>query len=118
MLPVLQAAQMRCDHGTDGAGIGGAVSMAAYVPVNGTDVQASAAANTMERVALFRIGEKFSAAIVQEHHMVFIRAVRFSGLPRPAIHGVVTGDGLAGSCGRQHRKEEGKVLHAGEDLLD
>ena len=58
MFPVLQAAQVRRDDRADGAGVGGAVGVAANVAENRADVQARAAADAMERVALLGVGEE------------------------------------------------------------
>src|SRR5256885_16752119 len=97
MLPVLQPAQMGCDHRADRSGVGGAVSVAADVAKDGTDVQAGAATDAMEGVALLGIREQFRATIIQEHDMILFRSVGLAWLPRPPIKRVVTGERLTRS---------------------
>ena len=80
MLPVLQAAQMRRDDGTDGTLIGGAIAEASDVFENRTDIQASTAADAVKSIALFRIGQKSGAVVVEEDDVPFIRSIGFTGL--------------------------------------
>jgi len=56
-VPILQAAQVRRDDRTDRAAVDRAVSVATDVFENRADVQARAAADTMEHVALLDVGE-------------------------------------------------------------
>src|SRR5271166_1606878 len=106
MLPILQPAQMRSDHRTNGTGVGGAVGVTAYIPVNGADVQTRAAANAMKRVPLFRIGQQLRAPVVDEHDVVLLRTVKLALLPRTAIERVVARQRLARSGGGEHRQKE------------
>ena len=52
MLPLLQPAQVRRDHRADRPAVGGAVGVAADIAENRADVQARAAADAVQGVAL------------------------------------------------------------------
>ena len=93
MFPILQPAQVRRDDRADRAVISRAVGVAADVSENRADVQASAAADAVERVALLGVRQQFRAVIVQQHDVTFFRAVGFAGLARAAIQRVVAGHG-------------------------
>ena len=110
MFPILQAAQMRRDDRADGAAVGCAVSVAADVAENRTDVQARAASNAMERVALFGVGEQFRAMIVEQDDVEFLRAITFTGLARAAKQCIVTRQRLAGPRGREHRQKQRQIF--------
>ena len=118
MFPILQTAQVRRDHAADRAAVGRAVGVAADVLEDGADVEARAAADAVEGVALFRISEQLGAAVVEQHDVVFLRTVAFARLARTAVHRVVAGEGLAGTGGREHRQEERQVLQLRQHLLD
>ena len=75
MFPILQAAQMRRDDRADRAAVSRAVGVAADVAENRADVQARAAADAVQRVALLGVGEQFGAAIVEQDDVPFLRAV-------------------------------------------
>src|SRR5271156_254356 len=94
MLPILQAAQMGRDDRADRALVGRAVGMAADVFENRADVEARAAADAVERVALLGVGQQLRAAIVEQDDVKLLRAVAFAGLARTAVKRVVTGEGL------------------------
>src|ERR1039458_182605 len=106
MFPLLQAAQMRRDDRADGAAVSRAVSLAADVAENRADVQARAAADAMECVALLGVGEEFRAMIVEQDNVPFLRAVALAGLAWAGIHRVVTRHRLAGAHRREHRQKE------------
>ena len=65
MLPILQAAQVRCDDRANWPRIGGAVSVSADVAKDGANVQASAATNTMEGITLLGISEQRCSLVIQ-----------------------------------------------------
>src|SRR5665213_2988123 len=109
MFPILQAAQMWRDDRTDRPAVSRAVSVAADIAKNRADIQARAAADAMERVALLGVGEQFRALIVEQHDVPFLRAVAFAGLARAAIHRVVTRQWLARSRRREHRQKQREV---------
>ena len=91
MFPILQAAQMRCDHGTDWTGIGRAIRVPPNVAENRANVEAGAAADAMKRIPLLSIRQQFGAAIIQQNDMELFGPIRFPGLPGSAIKGVVAG---------------------------
>ena len=118
MFPILQAAQMRRDDRTDRAAVSRAVSVAADVPKNRADVQAGAAADAMERVALLGIGQEFGAMIVQQHDMPFLGTVAFAGLAGAGIHCVVTRQRLTGAHRGQHGQKKRKIFKFRQDFFD
>ena len=69
VFPILQAAQVRRDHGADRSLIRRAVRVAADVLVDGADVQARAAADAVQGVALLGVGQQARAIIVEQHHV-------------------------------------------------
>src|SRR5205814_3723447 len=95
-----------------------AVGVAADIAVDGTDVEAGAATDAVKRVALFGVGEKLGAAVVEQYHVIVLRAIGFAGLTRPAVEGVVTRHGLSRAGGGEHRQEQGKVSEARQYLFD
>src|SRR5436190_13731827 len=104
MFPILQAAQMRCDHGTDWTGIGRAIRVPPNVAENRANVEAGAAADAMKRVALLGVGEQLGPMIIQQDDMILFWSVGLTRLTRAAIERVVTGERLAGAGGGQHRE--------------
>src|SRR5439155_13410804 len=65
MFPIPQTAQVRRDDRADGTGVSRAVTVAAHVAVDGTDVQTSAAADAMKGVALLGVRQQAGASIVE-----------------------------------------------------
>ena len=65
VLELIEAAQMRSQHASDRAGICGAVGVAAYGAKYRAGVQARAAADAVQDVALLGVGEKFAASVVE-----------------------------------------------------
>ena len=84
MFPILQSAQVGRDDRTDRSAVSGAVGVPADVAENRADIQARAAADAVERVALLGVRQQFRAAIVQQDHMPFLGTVGFAGLARAA----------------------------------
>src|SRR5207237_6102545 len=95
MFPIVQTAQVGRDDGADGTGVSRAIGVAADIAVDGTDVEAGAAADAVKRVALFGVGEELGAAVVEQYHVIVLRAIGFAGLTRPAVKGGVTRHGLS-----------------------
>ena len=65
MAPILQAAQVGCDDRPNRAGIGRAVSVAADIAKNRAHIQARAATDAMERVALLGVSQQPSTIAYQ-----------------------------------------------------
>ena len=82
MFPVLQSAQVRRDDRADRALVSCAVGVAADVLENRADIEARAATDAVERVALFGVGEQFRAAVVEQDDVKLLRAVDFAGCNR------------------------------------
>src|SRR5258707_953271 len=118
MLPILQPAQVRCNHGTDGTGISRAISMSANVAENRANIQASTTANAVQRIALLGIGQEFRAPIIEQNDVIFLRAIGFAGLSRAAIKRIVTGYRLAGARRREHGKKKREVLKARQNFFN
>ena len=118
MLPVLQPAQMRRDHRADRTLISRSVGVAADVAVDGADIQARAAADTMKGIALLGVREQVRSLVVQQHQMEFLRPVGFARLARAAIERVVARQRLSGARGGKHRQEERQIFKLRKDFLD
>src|SRR6266540_2517668 len=84
MFPILQATQMRRDDRADGAGISRAVGVAAHVAENWADIQARAATDAMQRIALLGVRQQLRAAVIEQHHVIFLGAIEFARLTRTA----------------------------------
>jgi len=79
----------------------------------GQNVEARAAADAVERVALLGVGQQFGAAIVEQDDVELLRSVDFAGLARSAVKRVVTGKGLPGAGGGEHgRRGRGRPVSA------
>src|SRR5258707_10790736 len=53
---------------------------------------ARATTDAVQGIALLRVSQQFSPAIVEQDDMIFLRTIGFSRLARAAVEGVVTGD--------------------------
>src|SRR6185437_2451982 len=80
----LPTAQMRRQHRADRPRIGGSVRVPADMAVHRTDIQASAAANAMQHLPLFRMAEQAAATVIHQHYVKFFRAIHFPGASCPA----------------------------------
>src|SRR5580658_4585735 len=89
VFPILETAQMGRNDRANRTLIGRAVGVPADVSENRAHIQARAAADAVERVALFGVGQKFRAAIVEQDNMKLFRAVALARLARPAVKRVV-----------------------------
>lgn len=112
VFPVLQAAQMGCDHGPNRALVSGAVTMAADVSEDRADIETGTATDAVKGIALFGVGEQLGAFVVENDEMKFLRAVNFAGLAWTTIERIVTGEGLARACGGEHGQEKGEVIES------
>src|SRR5208282_743892 len=81
MLELLDPAQMRRKHAADRSRIGHTVSVSSNVAKDRTNIQTCPAANTMQHLALLRVGQQLAASVVHQHHMEFFGSVHFA---RPA----------------------------------
>ena len=118
MLPILKSAQMGRNYGTDRTLIGCPIAVAADVAIDGADIQACAAADTMEGIALFGVGEEVRSLIVQQHNVKLLRAVGFAWLARTAVKRVIARQRLSGACSGEHGQEECEILELRKDFLD
>src|SRR5262245_34378557 len=114
----LAAAEARRDHAADRARIGGVVRMTADVPVYGTDVQTGAAANAVQHFPFFGVGQQAAASVIKQDAVKFLRAISFTGAPRPADERAVGGDGLSCARGGKHRPQRAQIFETRNDLFD
>src|SRR6202008_3618726 len=94
MLKLVEPAQVGCEHAADRSRGGSAVGVVANGAKHRAHIQARAAADAMQDVALFDISEQFAPAIVEQDDVKFFWAVHFVWLPRPANQRVIAGDWL------------------------
>jgi hypothetical protein len=81
-------------------------------------IQARAAADAEQRLALSGIGENLGAAVVEKDDIKFVGPVRFSGLACSSETGCVDRQRLTGSAASQKFQENGQILRAGNQLLN
>ena len=91
------AAQEWRYHRANGAGIGSGVGVAPNVFIHRAGIEAGAAADTGKRFALGYLAHKVGAAIVQQYHIHFFRAVFFIFFARAGDYGIVIGKPLPGA---------------------
>src|SRR5262244_1434113 len=94
-----------------------AVGVAPDLAVDGTDVEARAAAKTVE---CFPQGaaDLSRAPVVHQDQMELLRALELTGLPRAAHQRRVGRKLLPGRTARENREKDREVGHRGYDLLD
>ena len=92
--------------------------MATDVLKDRAHVETRAAPDATQGVPLLGIRQKPGPVVVQQHHVKLLRTVRFTRLPRPPEHRIVTGQVLARACGRQHGQKQRKVFQPRQDFLD
>ncbi len=107
MVPLLESAQMGRNHRADGSLIGRAIGQAADILENRADVEAGAAADAVQGIALLGVGQDTGAGVVHEDEVEFLRSIAFAFLPRTRIERVVARHRLAGAGGGQHREQDG-----------
>src|SRR5208283_3616579 len=94
MLELRDAVQMRRKHAADRSGIRSAVGVSSDVPEDGTDIQTRPTTNAVQYLALFRIGQQLAASVVDQHHMEFVRSIRFALAPRTADQRAIRSNAL------------------------
>src|SRR5579862_3376454 len=118
MVKLVNAAQMGSENAADWARISGAVSVAANSAKHRANIEAGAAANAMQHVALLDVREQFGSAIVEQHDVEFLGAVDLIRLSRAANQSVIAGDGLASACGGKDGPKQGEILEARNHFFD
>ena len=91
MLKFFDAAEVGGENAAYGSLISCAVRVASDVAINGADVQAGTAADTVQDFALFWIGEQIGASVVEQDDMEFFGAIDLSGLAGAANECLVGG---------------------------
>ena len=92
----IKAHHMRHQDFTDGAGVGGAIGVAAHPRIHRAVVHAGAAANAAQGVQQLVVLIDGGTAIVHQHHVNLFRAVHLVGLAGAGNHIEVGGNVLAG----------------------
>ena len=114
-LSVLHVHQLRCEDGADGAGVDRSVGVATGLAIDRAGVHAGRAANALQRLPLLGLGENRGAAIVQQHHVEFLRAVaRHDPGPQRSV-GI---HALTGGRAGQQLQDHFQILEAGNHFLD
>src|ERR1700723_2621038 len=97
MVELVNSAEMRSEDAANWAGIRSAIGVAANSAKHRAHVEAGAAADAMQRVALLDVREQFASAIVEEYDVKFFGAVDFVWLARATNQSVIASDRLAGA---------------------
>src|SRR5262245_46859151 len=84
----------------DGPGVRVAVGVPADLPVDGADVEAGAAAQTVERLPQFP-GDLSGPAVVEEDQVELLWSLELAGAARPPHQGGVRGELLPGRAASQ-----------------
>src|SRR5262250_2232248 len=114
----LTATQVRREHTADGPLIRGAIRVAADIAVHRTDIQAGAAADAVQHLALFGVCQQTAAAVVEQHDVKLFRAVSFSRLAWSGDQRAIRGDRLAGAGGGESGPKSGEIDQTRNHLLN
>lgn len=117
MAGLIDADQGRRQHRAHRPAIDPAIGVAADALVDRAVVVAGAAADAAQH-RLQRRAEQRGAAVVEQHHVVFLRPVGVGGAARPGRERGVDRLFLAGGRARQHAEQRGGVLQRRHHLLD
>src|ERR1700751_399991 len=118
MVELINAAQMRSENAADWTGVRGAVGVAAHSAKHRADVEAGAAADAMQHVALFDIREQFASAIVEQYDMEFFGPINLIRLTRAADQSVIASDWLAGAGGGEDGPKQREILEPRNHFFD
>lgn len=117
-MKLVDPAQMRSEDAANRTWVGGSVGVAAHGAKHRAHVEAGAAANAVQHVALLDVREQFAPAVVEQDDVEFFGPVYFIRLARASNQGVVAGDGLAGACRSQHGPKQREILEARNYFFD
>src|SRR5262249_33678151 len=67
--------QVRRKYATDRTAVNRSVGMTTNVPAHRTNVQARAAADAVQHLSLFRVGQQTAAAVIDQYNMKFFRPI-------------------------------------------
>ena len=81
-------------------------------------IQARAATDAIERLALVAIGQNLGAAVVEEHNVKLVGAVNLVCAPGSGKKGSVDGEALPGGTAAQQLEKYGQILRARNQFLD
>src|ERR1700722_6181593 len=95
MVELVNSAEMRSEDAADRSGIRGAIGVAANSAKHRAHVEAGAAADAMQHVALLDVRKQFAPAIVEEHDVKFFGPIDLIRLTRAADQSVIASDRLA-----------------------
>ena len=81
-------------------------------------IEARAAADAVERLALFAVGQQLGAAVVEQDHVELVGAVDFAWRVAARKERRVDRERLARGAARQQLQEYRQILRARNHLLD
>src|ERR1700730_8222469 len=103
MLELLDPTQVRRKHAADWSLIGRTVRVSSNIAVDGTNIQAGATADTVQHLALVRVGQQLTASVVDQDNVEFFRPVPFARTARTTDQRAVRRDPLPRAGSSQHR---------------
>ena len=117
-MKLVDPAQVRSEDAADWAGVRGAIGVAAHSAKHRADVEAGAAADAMQHVALFDVREQFASAIVEQYDMEFFGPIDLIRLARAADQSVIASDRLAGAGGGEDGPKQREILEPRNHFFD
>src|SRR5947209_4978623 len=85
--------------------------------IDGASIQACAAADTAQRLAIFA-GKNFSAPVIEENDVEFFRPIFLLRLARPAKEARIDGERLPRSAARQKLEHHRQIGKSRDQLLN
>ena len=114
----VQTDHVRGDDFADRAWVHLAIGMAADAGIDRAMVHAGAAANAVQGLTQFTVGERLAATVIEQHQVHFLRAIQFIGLAWAGDHVDVRGDGDAQRRAGQQRQQWDGVTQVLDDFFD
>ena len=115
---LLEAQHVGRDDLADGAGVGGAVGVAADAGVHRAVVHAGAAADALQGLAQLLVGVGLAAAVVEEHQVHLLGAVPVAAPARAGDHVEVGRHRLPGGRAGEDGEQRRHVFQLLDHLLD
>src|SRR5262249_40639397 len=110
--------ELRSDYRANWTGIYPAISVAAYLLIDRTYIQASAAANTIKRFAKAGVRKYVQPAIIEYYHMQFFGAFFACGTFYACQEGDVRTHLLAGGAAREQPQKDREVFKSWDYFFD
>ena len=112
------AVKLRRDDRANGPGVNPGIIVAADFAVHGAMIQARAAADAVQRLAFFRIGQQLRPAIVEQQQIEFVGTIDLVFAARSGKKRRVDRQRLAGGAAAQQIQKYRKILRAGNHLFE